>query len=306
MAGGVAGARASRTIIKTHLQKIIIIGRGQVGSALASGLKGFEIVQWTSDIADLSSQSLAELMPYAVINAAGRTDLAWCEANAREAVRSNVEAPVELYGRLLAHNLKHKATVRFLHLSSGCIWDGPFDEKGEPFTPTRPASPACLYSWTKAASDALLLQRDSTMVAVLRPRQVFSELVSPRNTLSKLLRYPGLIDTPNSMSSAAIIIKTVETLLNAEEDWNGIWNIYDKGYTTPFHVGEMLASAGLRDAPQRITKSALDTWHVPKRVDAVLYDERFERIMQPNSVEEELGKAIAQYKIMLNKQPITA
>jgi dTDP-4-dehydrorhamnose reductase len=243
------------------------------------------------------------MMPDAIINAAGRTDLAWCEANAREAVRSNLEAPNELYARILAHNSGQSRSVRFLHFSSGCIWDGPFDENGDAFTPTSPVSPACLYSWTKAASDALLLQRDPGMVAVLRPRQVFSSLVSPRNTLSKLLRYPGLIDTPNSMSSANIIIKTVEKLLRMPEDWSGVWNIYDKGYTTPFHVGELLAKAGLRAEPQRITKDALDVWHTPKRVDAVLYDERFETVMKPNDVEDELRSAIEAYKLALVVMP---
>ncbi len=281
------------------MKRIVIIGRGQVGSALASGLQGFEIIQWEGDIAELSAIALDELSPFAIINAAGKTDLAWCEANALETVRSNLEAPVELYERIVTHNKKNQAAIRFLHFSSGCIWDGPYDGEGKPFTPTSPVSPACLYSWTKAAGDALLLQRSAESVAVLRPRQVFSSIVSPRNTLSKLLRYPGLIDTPNSMSSVAVIIRTVETLLTMETGWNGSWNIYDKGHTTPFRVGELLAEAGLRDMPHRITKDALDTWHRPKRVDVILYDEHFERVIAPNPVEDELRNAIEAYKSAL-------
>ena len=122
-------------------------------------------------------------------------------------------------------------------------------------------------------------------------------MLSPRNTISKLLRYPGLIDTPNSMSSVEVILKTVRHTIAAEQDWNGIWNIYDKGHTTPYHVGVMLAEAGLRPMPEKIEKSSLDTWHKPKRVDVVLFDERFERIVKPEAVEDLLQRTIADYKL---------
>ena len=99
-----------------HLKKVIIIGRGQVGTALKQGLVGYDIVDWTGDIAELGIDDLREVQPHAVINAAGKTDLAWCEANAREAVRCNLEAPVELYRRILAHNLKSKERVRYIRM----------------------------------------------------------------------------------------------------------------------------------------------------------------------------------------------
>ena len=49
----------------------------------------------------LRSDALEVIAPDAIVNAAGKTDLAWCEANAREAIRSNLEAPVRLYERML-------------------------------------------------------------------------------------------------------------------------------------------------------------------------------------------------------------
>ena len=286
------------------MKKIIIIGRGQVGTALVEGLQGYEILHWTGDIAELSSEMLDEQSPFAVINAAGKTDLAWCEANAREAIRSNLEAPVELYQRILAHNHKTKQRIRYLHFSSGCIWDGPYDQNGKAFTPDTPSSPACLYSYTKAACDLMLRDQSTENVAILRPRQVFSSLLTPRNTITKLLKYPGLIDTPNSMSSANIIIRTTKHLLDSQIDWQGLWSIYDRGHTTPYDVGVMLAEAGLREMPEKITKAALDTWHRPKRVDVVLYDARFERILKPDPIELELERAIEGYRDALEpKRP---
>src|SRR2546423_1779491 len=136
--------------------KIIIIGRGQVGTGLVAALSDQGIYHWTQDIAELSTEEIIRIAPDGIINAAGKTDLKWCEENARETFRCNVEAPVELYQRITAQNKKSKIPIRFLHFSSGCIWDGPYDENGKPFTPVHPPTPAAYYSWTKAACDLLL------------------------------------------------------------------------------------------------------------------------------------------------------
>src|SRR5438045_5078191 len=133
--------------------KIIIIGRGQVGTAMKDALKEHSIYHWTQDIDELSSEEILRIAPDAIINAAGKTDLKWCEENPRETFRCNIEAPVGLYQRITALNKKSKNPIRFLHFSSGCIWDGPYDAEGKPFTPDSPARPAAYYSWTKAACD---------------------------------------------------------------------------------------------------------------------------------------------------------
>jgi dTDP-4-dehydrorhamnose reductase len=269
------------------MTKVLLIGRGQVGTELQARLRDVGLRWWDARIEDVTTDVLESLKPEVVVNAAGKTDLAWCENNAREAFASNVEAPVELYKRIL----QVAENCRFIHLSSGCIWDGPYDVNGDPFEPLSPPSPASYYAWTKAASDALLLSIDADRVAILRPRQVYSVSASPRNTLMKLLRYPKLIDTPNSMSSAEVIAKTVQHLLIAQ-DCAGVYNVYDRGITTPYQIGMMLAEAGLRDAPQRIDKSELDTWHKPRRVDTVIHDERFEGMVEPRDVADVLRESI--------------
>ncbi len=143
---------------------------------------------------DLTRDALEVIAPDAIINAAGKTDLAWCEANAREAIRSNLEAPVRLYQRIL----KLEKSIRFIHFSSGCVWDGPYDPDGMPFTPDSPPTPACLYSWTKAAADAMLLALNSERIAILRPRQVYSgkeyplQLAHQVTAVSKVDRYSKL------------------------------------------------------------------------------------------------------------------
>jgi dTDP-4-dehydrorhamnose reductase len=266
--------------------RIILIGRGQIGRALEGALVGQKLHVWQGDIDELNREEIERFRPDAIINAAGKTDLAWCEANAREAVRCNLEAPVRLYDRILA-----AGDIRFIQFSSGCVWDGPYRADGKPFEPYDPPSPACLYSWTKAACDAMLLARNPNNVGILRARQIYSGTADARNTLTKLTRYPGLIDTPNSMTSMTTIEKTVRHLL-AESDWAGIWNVYDRGVVTPFEVGQMLSNAGLREQPHKISKKDLDAFHSPKRVDTVLYDARFEELIDPSNVQQELQSAI--------------
>ncbi len=284
-----------------NLKKILLIGRGQIGAALARDLADFDVHIWPHDIDDLTQDALESIAPDAVVNVAGKTDLAWCEANAREAIRSNLEAPVRLYERMLS--LKPSASgrglgegIRFIHFSSGCVWDGPYTTDGKPFTPDSPPTPACLYSWTKAAADAMLLGLNSERIAILRPRQVYSGNEHLRNSLVKLLRYPKLIDTPNSVSSIDVIEKTVRHVLTERNKWSGIWNIYDRGVTTPLAIGELLWKAGLREQPFRISKEELDAFHKPKRVDTVLFDDRFETAIHPEDVQLQLAQAIEELK----------
>jgi dTDP-4-dehydrorhamnose reductase len=275
-------------------KKVLLIGKGHLGSYLKDLWKIPNELQWTREMADLDAATLKKLAPDAVINTAGKTDLRWCEDNPAECFRCNVTAPIGVY-RAVKAAFNNK--VPYIHLSSGCVWDGPYGADGKPFGPNDPPLPACFYSWTKSACDALMLREAAAPVMVLRPRQVYSPLASPRNTLTKLNSYPKLLDTPNTMTSADTIAKTIEVALAAPDEriWNRILLVYEKGFSSPYEVGNFLAAAGTRKAPEKLTKSELDGWHKPKRVDTVLYDEFFEKTFNPPTVQEELKRNIALY-----------
>jgi dTDP-4-dehydrorhamnose reductase len=248
-----------------------------------------EELHWKTEVEDLSIDKLRELQPDIIINTAGKTDLTWCENNPHETFRCNIIAPINLYR-------KCKELIKpYVHMSSGCVWDGPFRKDGKPFTPYDPVTPACYYSWTKALCDTLLLSERNALLFILRPRQVYSPVKSPRNTLSKLNSYKDLLDTPNSMTSADTIIKTVDTLIRSQYNGKVIMNVYDKGYSTPYAVANLLHEAGLREKPGLLEKSSLDKWHKPKRVDAVICDYNFENLVQPPDVVSELKRVIGEY-----------
>lgn len=272
---------------------IFLIGRGHLGTFLKSRLHVPDNMHYTGELADVVLPQNIDT----VVNTAGKTSLEWCEADPAEAFRCNVIAPLIAF-RVFKAKCLQKYSM-FVHISSGCVWDGPFPKHGLGFTPDMPVTPACFYSWTKACCDALLLRESAGWnLAILRPRQVYSPIDSPRNTLTKLLRYPGLIDTTNSMTSAETIALTIERLIEYPKHVeNGrIINVYDIDVTTPYLVGRMLADAGLRFMPERISKETLDETLKPRRVDTVLEDRWFEDLVNPPCVADELRVVIDEYK----------
>jgi dTDP-4-dehydrorhamnose reductase len=275
-------------------KKVLLIGKGHLGSYLKDLWKIPAEMQWTREMSELDAATLKRLAPEAVVNTAGKTDLRWCEDNSSECFRCNVSAPIGVY-RAVKSAFGDK--VPYIHLSSGCVWDGPYNADGKPFGPNDPPLPACFYAWTKSACDALMLREASAPLLILRPRQVYSPLASARNTLTKLNSYPKLLDTPNTMTSADTIAKTIEVALAAPDEriWNRILLVYEKGVSSPYEVGSFLAAAGCRAAPEKLQKSELDTWHKPKRVDTVLHDDFFEKTFSPPTVQEELKRNIALY-----------
>jgi dTDP-4-dehydrorhamnose reductase len=274
------------------VSRLLLVGRGHLGTFLRQRWALSPEFHWTGEMADLPDEVLLRLQPTAVVNVAGKTDLPWCEENAREAFRCNVEAPLGVY-RKVRKVLGPRAT--YVQLSSGCIWDGPYHPDGRAFRPSDPPSPACFYSWTKSACDALLQSEADTPVLILRPRQLFSPLPFARNTLMKLKQYPRLLDTPNSMTSAETVARTIEAALavSPSEQRTRVFGVYDRGITSPFEVGCLLHEAGLRDAPTKLSKSDLDTWHKPRRVDVVLEDPSFEELVRPSTVQDRLRSDIA-------------
>lgn len=276
------------------MPKILLVGRGHIATILRRYLQISDADHYQGQMQDFEWPATWSRYD-AVVNTAGKTDLAWCEANKGESFEHNVIAPLRMMRKV-------PKDIPFIHLSSGCVWDGPFPAIGLAFTPNEPPTPACHYSWTKAACDALMMQESQLgrKLAILRPRQVFSELKHPRNTLTKLLGYPKLIDTPNSMTSAAEIVKTVKGLVQEPRliESPRIINVYNPGYITPYMFGCRLAEAGLRQKPERLEKEELDKTLVPKRVDVVMEDWWFEHNFHPTEIEDAIEITINSYKGM--------
>lgn len=272
----------------------LIIGGGHLGTFLNERLSPAH--HYTGVMDHLTQEMLDAMKVDVVVNTAGKTSLEFCESNPLLAFESNVAQPLRVM-RKIREQL-------YIHISSGCVWDGPYDKHGHPFGPFDQVSPACFYAWTKASCDALMLAECGLRkVAILRPRQVYSPLPSPRNTLTKLRTYKNLIDTPNSMTSAETIAKTIEFLAEERKTlpYPIEMNVFDLGVTTPYRVGILMHEMGLRDEPEMMTKSDLDLQLKPRRVDAVLQDDFFVYEVDPPKIEEEMPLVVSEYAKRVGK-----
>jgi len=209
------------------MTKILIFGgNGYIGGMLR-GIYPSAVAPRV-DIADPIAvrAALDEVKPDIVINAAGKTgkpNVDWCEDHKEETLRSNVTGPLVL----LEECMKRK--IYLVHIGSGCIYggtkEGGYTEDDEPnFT-------GSFYSLTKAMSDRLL---KPFPVLQLRIRMPFDSTTSPRNLLTKLLKYKQVLDVENSITYMPDFFDVLQKLI--EKRATGIFNVVNPGAISPYGI----------------------------------------------------------------------
>lgn len=174
------------------------------------------------DITDKKAveEELMKYKPKCVINAAGKTgkpNIDWCEDHKMETISSNVTGP------LILAELCLKKNIYFVHISSGCIYDGAapkesgFLEEDEP-------NPVSFYSWTKVEAEKLL---KTFPVLIMRIRMPFDSEPHQRNLITKLAGYKSIIDVTNSLTSVEDFLDAAKTLI--EKRKTGVFNIVNNG-----------------------------------------------------------------------------
>lgn len=173
------------------------------------------------DITDLNAikQELDKKKPEVVINAAGKTgrpNIDWCEENDIETLVSNVIGPRKINAACEERN------IYWVHLSSGCIFQGDNDGKG--WKEEDIGAPPSWYSWTKDWSDQYLKDKP---VLIVRFRLPIDDRSSPRNLINKLLPHPKVRNIDNSVTVVPDLLKTVKEL--AEKKLTGIYHVVNPG-----------------------------------------------------------------------------
>ena len=196
-----------------------------------------------------------------LINAAGftgRPNVDACETARADTLAGNTLLPLTIADACLAEN------IPWGHVSSGCIYSGSyvedhlekdlsqprlkaiaesspellrgFTETDEPnFTFRRP--PCSFYSGSKALAEEAIagLGRSYTW----RLRLPFDQFDNPRNYITKLLRYPKLYDSVNSLSHR------FESVCACLDLWErraafGIYNVTNPGFVTTRQVAALM------------------------------------------------------------------
>jgi dTDP-4-dehydrorhamnose reductase len=180
-----------------------------------------------------------ELSPEFLINAAGfagKPNVDACEKHKSECLQANAVLPGTVRAACEHRNLP------WGHISSGCIYAGTRDDGGG-FTEEDPpnfcfrTNQCSFYSGSKALGEECLEGADNAFV--WRLRLPFNHQDSPRNYLSKLLRYELLLEATNSISQLD------ESIRAAWECWNrrvepGIYHLTNPGAVTTREITELI------------------------------------------------------------------
>jgi 3,5-epimerase/4-reductase len=227
--------------------------------------------------------------PDLVVNCAGKTghpNVDWCEEHKMETLSANVTGPL-----VLAEECA-KRHIFFVHLSTGCIYDGqgPYTEKDSPnFI-------GSFYSRTKATAETLLNELSEGEILQLRLRMPFEGTPHPRNLITKLTGYPKINALPNSLTYIPDFMKAAKELI--EKRATGTYNVVNPGAISPYGI--------MKIYKEIVDPSAAFEAFIPQknpqakngeRSDCILGTAKLEAegiVLQP--IEEAVREALTEYR----------
>jgi dTDP-4-dehydrorhamnose reductase len=212
-----------------------------------------------SDVTRLTAALKAD-RPDFLINAAGYTgkpNVDACELHKTECLFGNAVLPGRIAEACSA------AGVPWGHVSSGCIYTGSRPD-GSGFTEldapnfTFRQNNCSFYSGTKALGEEVLAGR--TDVYLWRLRIPFDEVESPRNYLTKLMRYQRLLEAENSISQLAEFVGATFACWEKRIPF-GTYNVTNPGKVTTREVVDLIRASGVCTKQFEFFKDESDFMH---------------------------------------------
>jgi dTDP-4-dehydrorhamnose reductase len=239
-------------------------GSGYVGQAYQALLtrKGIAFRNLRRAELDYSNPTvLAEALrrerPEFVINAAGYTgkpNVDACELHKGECLMGNAVLP-----GLIAQACT-EAGVPWGHVSSGCIFTGARPD-GSGFTETDAPNftfrqnNCSFYSGTKALGEEVLAGQPN--VYIWRLRIPFNEVDNPRNYLTKLMRYPRLLEATNSISQLEEFVAATFACWEKRIPFS-TYNVTNPGQVTTREVVALIKKSGVHPKDYEFFASEAD------------------------------------------------
>lgn len=200
------------------------------------------------DLYDIDSLSrvLEDYAPDFVINCAGYTgkpNVDACELDKTNCLAGNAVLP-----GMISQACKRNG-IAWGHVSSGCIFTGNRAD-GSGFTESDPPNFSfrqnycSFYSGTKALGEEILA--DDANCYIWRLRIPFSHIDSPRNYLTKVMRYDRLLEAENSLSHLPQFVAAALDCCTKRLPY-GLYNLTNPGSVTTSHVVHMIQQAELSD-----------------------------------------------------------
>jgi dTDP-4-dehydrorhamnose reductase len=193
---------------------------------------------------DVLRAALVRDKPEFLINAAGYTgkpNVDACELHKAECLFGNGVLP-----GLIAQACE-AAGVPWGHVSSGCIFTGSrsdgtgFSETDTPNFTFRQNN-CSFYSGTKALGEEVLAGQRN--VYIWRLRIPFNQDESPRNYLTKLMRYSTLLEAENSISQLEEFVAATFACWEKHVPF-GTYNVTNPGHVTTREVVDLIQQSGV-------------------------------------------------------------
>lgn len=235
------------------MDRILIIGRGFLGTQIATYFSSRAHVS-TVDFpeVDLTNETtlkdaIEKIKPSIVINAAAFADTHAAEKieNHAKVFDINVRGPLNLL--MLARQFK----FHLVHIGTGMIYDG-----NKTFSEADTPNPTSYYSWTKACADAILSPFcDQDSVLIVRIHLPISNVMSPKNLLSKMVTFDSFATDASSFTVVDDFLNCLEQLLTKRQ--TGIFHVANRGTISFFEIAQILQKHGLIDQ-KSLTKTTID------------------------------------------------
>jgi len=198
---------------------------GKLIELLTAQGKTFHIAESRTYNRESFEAEIIKFKPTHILNAAGvtgRPNVDWCEDHKDETIRSNVIGTLMVADLCEVHNIHH------LLYATGCIFE--YDDEhtmgGKGFTESDSANfHGSYYSHTKALVEDLLKAYSKT--CVLRVRMPISDDLSPRNFVTKIVKYDRVVNVPNSMTVLYELLPI--SIIMADKHLTGIYNFCNPG-----------------------------------------------------------------------------
>lgn len=208
----------------------LIIGKGFMGERISDKM-GLELSNFRVQEAKTLGEFLDNKKPEVVVNAAGKTgrpNIDWCETHKEETMFGNVVVPV-----LLATECS-KRGIYFVHIGSGCIYEGDNNRKSFSETDEPNFYGPQYYAKTKILAEKALAEFPGLQVRIRMP---LDDRPSGRNLIDKLKKYPRVIDIQNSITTVPHMMESLAGLMEQRKE--GIYNMTNPGTISAREVMEI-------------------------------------------------------------------
>lgn len=277
--------------------KVLLLGKGFIGNSLFSFLRDKHSTEMLSK-EELNYTDRSIFAKYiqsknydAVINCSGYTgspNVDACEIFKTDCLFYNVSVPVQLA------NICEEKNIKFMNVSSGCIYAGyekEFTEKDEPNFGLYSIN-SSYYSFTKHMCEIMLR---STSAITLRVRMPFNSDIVSKNLIYKILKYDNIIDLKNSGTNTDDFNNFIDRLITHNDflKIKGPLNVVNPGAITAKLISEYLSFNELVNPNWRIVPlNELNI--VAQRSNCVLSDRKIRKLgLQLPSAIKSLKEATA-------------